>query len=90
MAMHSRGLVKLAEECGELVQVVSKMIAYPDLQMAILGSHPDGSNLRNRLIAEIADVRAALEFVESRLKLPQDSERVEIKITMYHQWDSEP
>lgn len=52
------GLAKLAEECGELQQVIGKLMAYPK------GDHPDGGGpLAPRLEAEIADVLAACEFV---------------------------
>jgi NTP pyrophosphatase (non-canonical NTP hydrolase) len=51
------GLAKLAEECGELAQVIGKLTAYPD------SPHPDGSDLVARLQEEMADVQAAIEFV---------------------------
>ena len=52
------GLSKLSEECGELIQVIGKIAAYPD------SPHPDGSDLRQRLMEEMADVAAAIEFVQ--------------------------
>lgn len=51
------GLGKTAEEAGELLQIVGKLIAYPNQ------SHPDGSDTTLRLHEEIADLQAALEFV---------------------------
>ena len=52
------GLSKLSEECGEVVQVIGKL-------MGTQGSvhHWDGTNLRDRLIEEIGDLMAACEFV---------------------------
>lgn len=52
------GLAKLAEECGELVQVIGKLVA-----MGGCTSHFDGTDLQLRLTEEMADVQAALEFV---------------------------
>jgi hypothetical protein len=53
------GLSKLIEECGELLQVAGKL-------MGTAGEvdHWDGTNLRDRLMDEIADVRAAIKFVD--------------------------
>jgi hypothetical protein len=53
------GLAKLMEECGELTQVIGKLIAYPD------SPHPDGSDLPARLVEEMGDVLGALWFVTS-------------------------
>lgn len=45
------GLFKVAEECGELLQILGKLGAYPD------GDHPDGKGpLQDRLIEELGDV----------------------------------
>lgn len=52
-----KGIGKVSEECGELLQVVGKAIAFP------VGNHPDGKgNVRKRFIEEIADVYAALDY----------------------------
>lgn len=52
------GLAKLAEECGELQQVIGKLLAYPT------GPHPDGGDpLTRRLEDEMADVAAAIDFL---------------------------
>ena len=53
------GLAKLMEECGELVQVIGKLVAYPD------APHPDGSDVPARLVEEMGDVLGALWFVMS-------------------------
>ena len=53
------GLAKLAEECGELVQVIGKIMAYPDASQP----HPDGSDLVKRLQVELGDLQAAADYV---------------------------
>jgi len=50
------GVGKLAEESGELVQVVGKLMAYPD------EPHPDGTDLRERLINEMGDALGAIWY----------------------------
>lgn len=83
------GLAKVVEECGELLQVAGKLMAYPD------GEHPDGGvPLLERLCDEIADVTAAL-FVFRTLNgidrpgSPNDDllrDRVFEKAALFHQW----
>lgn len=51
------GAVKLMEECGELVQALGKLIAYPD------GPHPDGGNTHDYFHDEAGDVSGALAFM---------------------------
>lgn len=51
------GTSKLIEEMGELQQVLGKLLG-----TAGQVEHWDGSNLRKRLVEEIADVLAALEL----------------------------
>lgn len=59
MPMSNNGLTKLVEECGELVQIAAKRIAYPHIE-----DHPDGKgSIFIRLEDEIADVLAAIDFV---------------------------
>lgn len=52
------GLAKLAEECGELVQVIGKLVATGGVT-----AHWDGTDLQVRLTEEMGDVQGALEFV---------------------------
>ncbi len=66
MAMKSKGLVKLVEECGELTQVAAKRIAYPR------GKHPDEYRekaLNERIEDEMGDVMAAIRFTAGKLGL---------------------
>ena len=41
------GIAKLGEECGESVQVIGKIFAFPDLSRA--ETHPDGQQLHASL-----------------------------------------
>jgi NTP pyrophosphatase (non-canonical NTP hydrolase) len=52
------GISKLVEECGEVLQVCGKLIGS---RGEIL--HWDGTNLREKLQEECADVLAAVSFV---------------------------
>jgi len=52
------GLSKLVEECGEVAQVVGKLMATGGV-----AEHWDGTNLHSRLLDELADLRAAIGFV---------------------------
>lgn len=55
---HWPGVAKLLEEMGEAAQVLGKLIAAggdPD--------HWDGTNLVARMVEELGDLRAAIEFV---------------------------
>ncbi len=96
MAMSHNGLVKLSEECAEVIQVAQKMIAYPQLQLSegILSSglHPDGTCLRDRLEEELGDVYAAIWFITEKLR-PNEAviqKRAAHKLALFRQWDSEP
>jgi NTP pyrophosphatase (non-canonical NTP hydrolase) len=61
------GLSKLIEECGEVTQVVGKIIgAHPNVD------HWDGTNLRERLQEELADLSAAICFVKLHCWLAED------------------
>jgi len=87
MTMTNRGLNKLMEECGEVIQVAAKLSAYPD------GNHPDGAgNLMDRLEDEIADAAAAMAFVVGKLGLNyiRMDERTNRKLTMFLEWDQDP
>jgi NTP pyrophosphatase (non-canonical NTP hydrolase) len=79
------GLSKVMEECGELVQVIGKIVAYGGLV-----DHPDGTKLAYRLSDELADVQAALTFFH-RHNNPglNDSRRVSRKIETFERWHDE-
>lgn len=82
------GLAKLNEECGELVQVIGKlMMTHGDPK------HWDGSNLRERLIAEAGDVWAALMFIERNLLVGDEPlqvlQRAHTKLVLFEKWHTE-
>lgn len=86
--MSNKGLTKLGEECGELVQIAMKKIAYPDTD-----EHPDGKgSMLRRLEDEMGDVIAAMQFVTDKLGL--DRERISVqarhKLVTFHRWDQQP
>lgn len=82
---HWSGLSKLVEELGELQQVLGK----------ILGTggevhHWDGTNLKDRLVEEMGDARAALTFfadhnldIDSRRKI---GAREVTKLALFNEW----
>lgn len=86
MALEHNGLVKLAEECGELVQAAMKKIARSDGE----DIHWDGSNLKERLEDEIADVRAACSFVSKHFELSYNrmADRYDRKRDLFEYWHS--
>lgn len=88
MTMAAKGLAKLNEECGELLQVIGKRLAYYTTD-----EHPDGGPpLTQRMEDEIADVMAACQFVTEAHRL--DNERIKgralRKLALFHQWHKEP
>lgn len=80
------GVSKLIEEMGELHQVLGKLIATGGE-----AQHWDGSNLRERLVEEMGDVRAALSFVAAVNDLDPDAihRRHFTKSVLFNQWHSE-
>lgn len=79
------GLGKLVEECGELTQVAGKILG-----LGHAGAHWDGTVLADKLIEEIGDVAAAIDFfVQENLS---DDERLEVlnrreaKIELFERW----
>ena len=88
MPMAINGLAKLNEECGELIQVIGKRLAYYHTE-----EHPDGGPpLTERLADEIADVMAACEFVVSLNQLDRDRivNRCADKLRLFRQWHKDP
>jgi NTP pyrophosphatase (non-canonical NTP hydrolase) len=87
MAMHSKGLTKLMEECGELVQIAAKKSAYIHAD-----NHPDSSiPMSKRLEDEMGDVLAAIDFVMKKLDLNPVSirQRRASKYETFCAWDKE-
>jgi NTP pyrophosphatase (non-canonical NTP hydrolase) len=82
------GLAKLSEECGELTQVIGKIMAFPDPDAI----HPDGQGkLHDRLTAEMADVMAACEYVMefNSVKKGKVKDRIRMKIARFVKWHNE-
>jgi hypothetical protein len=78
----------MAGQCGELVQVAAKKLAYLDTD-----SHPDGErSLKIRLEEEIADVIAATSFVEHifGLDLQAILIRRDAKLNLFFEWHRDP
>jgi NTP pyrophosphatase (non-canonical NTP hydrolase) len=75
------GISKLIEEAGEVQQVCGKLLATGGE-----ASHWDGSDLRQRLAEEIADVIAACEFVAAANHLPDLELRIAMKRERFWKW----
>lgn len=85
--MTGKGLAKLIEECGELVQVAGKRLAYYSTD-----EHPDGGPpMTQRLEDEIADVVAACRLVTRLhgLDVGRILERTESKAALFQRWHSD-
>lgn len=85
MPMEKKGLAKLVEECGELVQIAAKKMTCMDTDV-----HFDGQgSVKERLENEIADVLAATRFVGFKLELDMQRimARMDDKLELYFKWD---
>lgn len=83
---HWPGISKLAEESGEVQQVIGKLIGTGGAN-----EHWDGSNLHERLQEEMADVMAACQFVieANGLDAARIAERVRTKLETFWAWHKE-
>jgi NTP pyrophosphatase (non-canonical NTP hydrolase) len=78
------GIAKLAEECGEVIQVIGKLIATGGRT-----DHWSGLDLRVALEDEIADLRAAIAFVAAHnetLNVDRINGRVFRKTELFEEW----
>lgn len=80
-----KGFFKLSEECGELIQALGKVGAYP------VAPHPDGKgDAASRLNDEVADVYASLDYFvtenHERLNLDYINERRAKKRAQFREW----
>ena len=66
------GTSKLIEEMGELQQVLGKLMG-----TAGQAAHWDGTDLRERLIDELADLQAAINFFQGKNLTTADDDRIE-------------
>lgn len=80
------GLSKLVEECGEVVQVAGKLLGTNGEVR-----HWDGSNLRERMTEELADLQAAITFFIRGNDFDADEfqRRAVKKLELFRQWDGE-
>lgn len=80
---HWSGLSKLIEESGEVMQVAGKLLGTGGEV-----HHWDGSNLRDKLEEELADLMAAVFFVIEHNKLDENKirERGERKLKVFEKW----
>lgn len=88
MTMACNGLAKLNEECGELIAIIGKRLAYYHTDV-----HPDGGRpLSERLEDELADVMASILMVIHLHGL--DLERIErrcgVKSGTFAGWHADP
>jgi NTP pyrophosphatase (non-canonical NTP hydrolase) len=78
------GLAKLMEECGELVQILAKKMAYP------LEPHPDGQDTDARIVEEMGDVLAGITFYGSLNLTKEQQDAVEArrdkKVELFRSW----
>jgi NTP pyrophosphatase (non-canonical NTP hydrolase) len=87
-SQHWPGTSKLLEEMGELQQVLGKLLGTGgEVQ------HWDGSNLRTRLIEELADVKAAIEFFQGKNFTAKEDDLIDKfqanKSQTFERWHSE-
>lgn len=86
-ADHWPGLAKLAEEAGELIQVLGKIMA-----LGVAGGlqHWDGTNVRDRVLEELADLTAAMNFFMAFNATEDEFGRILIRATektdKFHAW----
>ena len=79
------GISKLIEEAGEVVQVAGKLLATGGAV-----DHWDGTNLRTRLIDEMGDLLAAIEFVADANGFANEvAARCAVKVALFEQWHQE-
>ena len=83
MSEQWKGIGKLIEECGELIQVAGKAVPFP------VGEHPDGKGaVCGRFVEEIADVYAALDYFRETngLNEIEIAWRRKMKLDKFKQW----
>lgn len=87
MTMSLHGVSKTIEECGELIQILGKKLAYWDND-----NHPDGMPISTRIENEMADVIAAIEFTAPLIGLDIDRilARKNAKLATFEGWHDTP
>lgn len=92
MSMKHNGIPKVVEELGEALQILGKLLQYPNLQLTRDVRHPDGTILLDRLEEEMGDVIAATAFLSAKFGLNRENiqARTTTKIALFTKWDQEP
>lgn len=80
------GLAKIQEEAGELLEIIGKIQGCGGRNI-----HWDGSDLRGKLMDELPDVMAAIEYAISANKLPRRGiiDRYTAKLRTFIHWHNE-
>jgi hypothetical protein len=81
------GTSKLLEEMGELQQVLGKLVGSHGET-----AHYDGSDLRRRMVEELADVQAAIAFFQRNLTSDENNQlfvRYTRKLELFDKWHEE-
>ena len=85
---HWPGLSKVIEECGELMQVAGKLLGTGGK-----AEHWDGSDLRVRLVEEVGDLRAALDYFTRHNMTEAEGlaleARTAAKVQLFEKWHRE-
>lgn len=90
-----RGIFKLIEETAELTQVLGKLCVVPegphwDEQANNVNCEPAQKPLRERLMDEIADVYAALDYLVEQNLTAEECTRIMgrrlVKLGRYQEW----
>lgn len=87
MPMTNKGLSKLTEELGELLQEVGKTMTVGN----DVDAHHWSGNLRHRMQTEMGDVLAAMGFVIDKLGLDGEiiEQRSRDKYAIFNKWNAE-
>lgn len=77
------GLAKLAEECGEVVQIVAKLVATGGRV-----DHWSGLDLHDELCDELGDLLASITFVKRHnvLDMQRMADRQYRKLDLFEKW----
>jgi NTP pyrophosphatase (non-canonical NTP hydrolase) len=83
------GLAKLSEECGEVVQVIGKIVGTGGTMRFRDGQTVD----RSRMVDELADLFAAARFVADHALTHQEhdamNDRIGTKSALFERWRAE-
>jgi NTP pyrophosphatase (non-canonical NTP hydrolase) len=85
-ADHWPGISKVTEEAGEVLQIAGKLMG----SMGVI-HHWDGTNLKDRIEEELADLYAAIQFVVEHCHLDEDRflNRAAEKRQVFNRWHAD-